>query len=94
MDENTQGYKVGDTIKVLQKITEGKKQRTVTFKGQLIRIKGKDKNIMLTVRQLLDGIYVDRIYPTFSPTISSIQFVAHPKNRTRRAKLLKLPTKK
>lgn len=86
-------FRVGDVIKVTQKINEGKKDRLVTFKGQLIKKRGKDENMMFTVRQELDGVFVDRIYPLSNPTITRIDLIEKPKKVVRRAKLLKYPTR-
>lgn len=91
--ERTFDFRVGDVIKVTQKIAEGKKDRMVSFKGQLIKKRGSDANVMFTVRQLLDGVFVDRVFPLMSPTISAIDLVEKPKKVVRRAKLLKYPKK-
>ncbi len=90
MDTN---IRVGDTIQVSQKIQEAKRERVVAFKGKLIKSRGKDGNNMITVRQLIDGVYVDRIYPVNLPTITEIKLVEKPKKVVRKAKLLKLPKK-
>lgn len=86
-------FRVGDTIAVSQKIQEAKRERVVTFKGKLIKSRGKDENRMITVRSFIDGVYVDRIYPINLPTITEIKLVEKPKKIVRKAKLLKLPTK-
>ncbi len=86
-------FRVGDTIAVSQKIQEAKRERVVTFKGKLIKSRGKDENRMITVRSFIDGVYVDRIYPINLPTITEIKLVEKPKKVVRKAKLLKLPTK-
>lgn len=91
--ENNFNFRVGDIIKVTQKISEGKRDRLVSFKGQLIKTRGKNENLMVTVRSEIDGVFVDRIFPVISPTISGIDLVEKPKKVVRRAKLLKLPTK-
>ena len=94
MDNSEQPYRVGDFVKVSQKITEGKKQRVVFFKGQIIRMKGKAENKTITVRQNMEGIYVDKIFPVCTPSVVGIVFEAHPKKRMKKAKLLKIPTRK
>lgn len=91
--DKTFDFRVGDIIKVTQKVNEGKKDRLVTFRGQLIKTRGKDENMMFTVRQELDGVFVDRIYPLANPSITDIALVEKPKKTVRRAKLLKYPTK-
>lgn len=80
-------FKVGDKIKVGQKIKEGKRERIAFFNGIVVQIKGSNENTMFTVRQNLDGIDVDRIYPLSLPTIEKIEIVAKPKKRIKRASL-------
>lgn len=80
-------YKIGDVIKIYQKITEGKKERVASFKGTIVRIKGNGSNTMFTVRQKLEGINVDRIYPFHMPGIQKIEFVESPKKPFHHANL-------
>lgn len=85
--------RVGDTIQVSQKIQEAKRERIVAFKGKFIKSRGKDENRMITVRQQIDGVYVDRIFPINLPTITEIKLVEKPKKIVRKAQLPKLFTK-
>lgn len=85
--------KVGDTIKVTQKVKDGKRERLVPFKGLLMRVRGKDENRMITVKAVLDGVEVDRIFPVNNPTITEINTVEKPKKKVHRARLLKIPSK-
>lgn len=86
-------FRVGDTIKISQKIKEGEKERTVSFNGQVLDIKGSSENTMFTVRQIIEGIAVDKIFPYQSPTITSISAIAKPKKRVRRSNLVRIKTK-
>lgn len=79
--------RVGDTIQVSQKIQEAKRERIVTFKGTLIKSRGKDENRMITVRQLIDGVQVDRIYPVNLPSITEITLIEKPKKKIRKAQI-------
>ena len=85
--------RVGDTIQVSQKVQEAKRERVIAFKGKLIKSRGKDENRMITVRNFVDGVYVDRIYPVNLPTITEIALIEKPKKVVRKAKLLKLSIK-
>ena len=80
-------FRVGDTVKVTQKVQEAKRERSVPFNGTVIDIKGSGMNRMFTVRETIDGVTVDRIFPLQSPTISDIKVVETPKKRVRRATL-------
>ncbi len=92
--DRTFDFRVGDIIKVTQKVNEGgKKDRLVVFKGQLIKKRGKDQNLMFTVRQEMDGIFVDRVFPFMNPTITAVELIEKPKKVVRKAKLLKYPVK-
>jgi len=78
----------GDNISVNYKIVEGGKTRIQTFKGDVIKIQGKDGTQTFTVRKISDGLGVERTFPLLSPNIESI--VLNKKGKTRRAKLFYL----
>ncbi|MCX6721025.1 MAG: 50S ribosomal protein L19 [Candidatus Staskawiczbacteria bacterium] len=85
--------KPGDTIKVHQKIKEGDKERIQIFEGLIIAKKhGKGISGTITVRKVVDGVGVERIYPIHSPSIEKIEVVRH--GKVRRSKLYYLRTAK
>lgn len=76
----------GDTVRVYQKIKEKDKERIQTFEGQVLARKhGKEAGATITVRKVISGIGVERIFPIHSPTIDKIEVVK--KGKARRAKL-------
>jgi len=76
----------GDTVRVHQKVREGDKERVTPFEGLVIARKhGKGIGATFTVRKVVDGIGVERIFPLHSPTITKIEVLRH--SKTRRAKL-------
>lgn len=78
--------KSGDTVRVVQKIKEGEKERLSAFEGIVIAKKhGNGITGTFTVRKVVDGIGVERIFPLHSPMISRVEVLRHAK--TRRAKL-------
>lgn len=76
----------GDTVRVTQKVKEGDKNRTVKFEGLVLARKhGHSISGTFTVRKVVAGIGVERIYPIHSPTIDKIEVLRRAK--VRRAKL-------
>ena len=85
--------KPGDTIKVHQKIKEGDKERIQIFEGIIIAKKhGSGIPGTITVRKIVDGIGVERVFPIHSPSLGKIEIVRH--GKVRRSKLYYLRTAK
>lgn len=82
--ENNINLKRGSAIKVYQKISEGKKDRIVAFEGKIIKSRGAGDNKMLTVRQFVDGVDVDRLFPVNSPSIVKLEEIEIKKKKTRK----------
>ena len=83
------GIRVGQTLRVHQKITEGSKERLQVFEGLVIAHKhGVGQNATFTIRKESDGIGVERIFPIHSPVIAKIELVRTAK--VRRSKLYHL----
>ena len=63
-------FRVGDTVAVSIKITEGEKTRLQVFEGIVVAI---NKNAdSFTVRKVSDGIGVERVWSFGSPWIEKI----------------------
>jgi len=78
--------KQGDTVKVYQKIKEKNKERIQAFEGQVLAVKhGKGINATITVRKVIGGIGVEKIFPVHAPSITKIE--VEKRTKTRRAKL-------
>ena len=77
----------GDTVRVWQKIEEEKgKYRLQMFEGLVLARKhGGEPGATFTVRRVLSGIGVEKIFPLYSPMIDRIEIVK--RSRVRRAKL-------
>ena len=66
--------KPGSTVKVHQRIKEGNKERVQIFEGLVIAINsgsGPDKTF--TVRKIVDGVGVEKIFPLYSKNITKIK---------------------
>ena len=76
----------GDTVKVQQKIKEGDKERLSAFEGLVIATKhGTGITGTFTVRKVVDGIGVERIFPLHAPMIAKVEVLR--RSNVRRAKL-------
>jgi large subunit ribosomal protein L19 len=76
----------GQTVRVYQRVKEGSKERIQVFEGLVIAIKhGRGLNGTFTVREISEGVGVERVYPLHSPTIDKIEVTKT--SQVRRAKL-------
>lgn len=83
----------GDTVRMHQKIKEKNKERIQIFEGVVIARKhGKGISATITVRKVIAGVGVEKIFPIHTPTIQKIEVVKRAK--VRRAKLYYLRTAK
>jgi len=77
--------KIGDSVKIGVKITEGNKERIQFYEGTIIAKKNSSINTTITVRKVLQGIGVERVFLIHSPKVDSITVLRSAK--IRRAKL-------
>jgi large subunit ribosomal protein L19 len=75
----------GDTINVSFKIKEGDKERIQQFQGVIIQARGAGISKTITVRKSSGNVYVERIFPVYSPLVAEIKVLK--RGRVRRAKL-------
>lgn len=78
-------FSPGDTVVVQVKIKEGEKERLQAFEGLVIAKRNRGLNSAFTVRKISHGEGVERVFPTYSPLIDSIQVKR--RGDVRRAKL-------
>lgn len=78
-------FGAGDTVEVHQRILEGQKERIQIFTGDVIARKGAGVKETFTVRRLVQGEGVERIFLVHSPKIAKI--VVKRRGKVRRAKL-------
>ena len=78
-------FRVGDRIQVHQKILDGAKERVQVFEGDVIARHNGGVRETVTVRKLVQGEGVERIFPIHSPRIAKI--VVMKAGSVRRAKL-------
>lgn len=81
------GFQVGDVVDVHVTIREGEKERVQIFSGTVIQIRGGGLNLRstFTVRRIVAGEGVERVFPFHSPRIVNV--VVKRPGKVRRAKL-------
>lgn len=73
---------VGDTVRVHQRIREGKKERIQVFEGLVISYrKQKSLNAFVTVRKVASGVGVEKSWFVHSPNVVKVQIVKRSKVR-------------
>jgi large subunit ribosomal protein L19 len=85
LKENLPVLKPGDNVKIGVKIIEGKRERVQFYEGTIIAKKNSSINTTITVRKILQGIGVERIFLIHSPKVDSITVLRS--SKVRRAKL-------
>ena len=77
--------KIGDTVKVHQKIKEGNRERIQVFEGIIIKKQGGGVNATFTVRKIAYGVGVEKTFLVHSPMVEKVELVRV--GKARRAKL-------
>ncbi len=77
--------KVGDTVKVHQRIKEGNRERIQVFEGIIIKKQGGGVNATFTVRKIAYGVGVEKTFLVHSPMVEKVELVRV--GKARRAKL-------
>ena len=77
--------KVGDTVRVHQRIKEGNRERIQVFEGIVIKKQGGGLNATFTVRRVAYGCGVEKTFLIHSPMVEKVEVVRV--GKARRAKL-------
>lgn len=85
LKKNVPYFEIGDIVDVHYKIKEGDKERIQVFNGTVIARRGRGINETFTVRRIVAGEGVERIFPIHSPNVVTIKAIRS--GKTRRAKL-------
>jgi len=76
VDRGFSEFRVGDTIDIAQKITEGSKERIQMFRGIVISFNKNGIATTFTVRRIgANNIGVEKIFPYYSPLVDDIKIV-------------------
>src|SRR3954465_12679843 len=68
-------FRSGDTLKVMVRVREGDKERLQAFEGVCIGRKGAGISATFTVRKVSAGVGVERIFPTHSPNVATVELL-------------------
>src|SRR6187200_2136669 len=75
----------GDTVVVEVKVKEGDRERVQAYEGVVIAKSNRGLNSSFTVRKISHGEGVERVFQTYSPSISEVEVKR--RGSVRRAKL-------
>jgi len=78
-------FSAGDTVVVKVRIKEGEREREQAFEGIVIAKRNRGLHSAFTVRKISNGVGVERVFQTHSPTIASVELKR--RGAVRRAKL-------
>lgn len=85
LKENIPSFSIGDTVDVHFQIREGEKTRVQVFTGTVIARKGTGNRETFTVRRIVQGEGVERVFPLHSPLIMDLKVARS--GKVRRGKL-------
>ena len=77
--------KIGDTVRVYNKIKEGNRERTQLFEGTVIAKHDGGISATFTVRKISYGVGVERTFPLHSPNVEKVETIRS--GKVRRARL-------
>nr|YP_009313785.1 Ribosomal protein L19 [Helminthocladia australis]SCW22039.1 Ribosomal protein L19 [Helminthocladia australis] len=82
---------IGDSIRMGLLIQEGNKERIQYAEGVVISKHNAHLNTTVTIRKIMQGVGVERVYLIHSPRIQNIKIIR--RSKVRRAKLYYLRTR-
>lgn len=85
MKKDVPQFEVGDTVNVHVDITEGEKHRIQKFNGTVIARCNGGMGETFTVRRIVNGKGLERVFPLHSPLVKEVEVLRN--GKTRRAKL-------
>nr|BDA99366.1 ribosomal protein L19 [Cryptomonas sp. NIES-3952] len=85
LNTNLPIIRVGDTVKLGVSITEGNKERVQFTEGVIIAKKSSGLDATITLRRVMQGVGVERVYLLHSPKLKSLEVLRS--SKVRRSKL-------
>ena len=77
--------RIGDTVRIHNKIKEGTRERIQLFEGTVIAKHGGGISETFTVRRVAYGCGVEKTFPIHSPNVEKVEVIRQ--GKVRRAKL-------
>ena len=85
LKEELPSFKIGDTVRVHNRIKEGSRERIQLFEGTVIGRHGGGISETFTVRRVAYGVGVEKTFPIHSPNVVKVDVTR--RGKVRRAKL-------
>ena len=85
LKENVPVVRIGDTVRIHNKIVEGTRERIQLFEGVVISKHGGGISETFTVRSISYGVGVEKTFPLHSPNVAKVEVIRV--GKVRRAKL-------
>ena len=85
LKEQKPEFRIGDTVKVHNRIKEGTRERIQFFEGTVIAKKNGGISETFTVRRISNGVGVEKTFPLHSPNVVAVDVIRQ--GKVRRAKL-------
>ncbi|MBQ2767509.1 MAG: 50S ribosomal protein L19 [Clostridia bacterium] len=85
LKENVPVIRIGDTVRIHNKIKEGARERIQLFEGTVIAKHGGGISETFTVRRVSYGCGVEKTFPIHSPNVEKVDIIRV--GKVRRAKL-------
>ncbi len=81
-------FKIGDTVRVHNRIKEGTRERIQMYEGTVIAKRNGGISETFTVRRISYGVGVEKTFPLHSPNVAKVEVIRT--GKVRRAKLFYL----
>ena len=85
LKEEVPSFRIGDTVRVHNRIKEGSRERIQLYEGTVIGRRGSGISETFTVRRISYGVGVEKVFPIHSPNVVKVDVIR--RGKVRRAKL-------
>ena len=75
LKETVDEFRIGDTVRVHNKIKEGTRERIQMYEGTVISKHGGGISETFTVRRISYGVGVEKTFPLHSPNVDKVEII-------------------